>query len=46
MINDIDGNDVRGFRFVSEVLGANAGSEFNPKRMRLSETTAGLALST
>ena len=30
MINDIDGNGVRGFRFVNEVLGANAGSEFNP----------------
>ena len=45
MINDIDGDGVRGFRFVSELLSPDALSTTNTYRMRLSETTAGLALS-
>ena len=45
MINDIDGDGIDGFRFVSELLSPNELSTNNTYRMRLSETTAGLALS-
>ena len=38
MINDIDGDGVRGFRFVSELLSPDALSTTNTYRMRLSET--------
>ena len=45
LINDIDGNNITGFKFRSEILDPDDSNEFNTYRMRLSETTVGLSLS-